>query len=84
MRTQPLSHTQRRCPSAQTLVSPKRLIEMYQTNEAYADERYSDKLIRVRGKVVRIRSIRTKGVGTADPQIYKLELDAEGAAGCGG
>jgi hypothetical protein len=61
------------------LVSPKRLIEMYQTNEAFADERYSDKVIHVRGKVVRIRSLRGKSAGAPDPLLYRLELDTEGA-----
>jgi hypothetical protein len=62
------------------LVTPKRLIEMFQTNEAFADERYAGKVIHVRGKVVRIRAMRNTRSDAADVP-YSLELDAEGAGG---
>jgi hypothetical protein len=55
------------------LVSPKRLIEMFLQNEAFADERYTDKVIHVRGKVVRIsRNHHHNGE-------YLLHFDPEGA-----
>src|SRR5262249_9373568 len=62
------------------LVTPKRLIEMFQTNEAFADERYAGKVIHVRGKVLRIRALRS--ARSDDPEApYRLDLDAEGAGG---
>src|SRR5262245_53853075 len=61
-------------PNKPPLVSPRRLIEMFQTNEAFAEERYVGRTIQVRGKVVRIT--RSKN---ADPAWYFLFLDTEGA-----
>jgi hypothetical protein len=52
------------------LVTPKRLIEMYLQNEAFADERYSGKVIHVRVKVARI---------SRDGDEYHLHPDTEGA-----
>jgi hypothetical protein len=55
------------------LVSPKRLIEMFLSNEAFADDRYTDKVINMRGKVVRIsRNFYHDGE-------YLLHFDLEGA-----
>src|SRR5215216_3972620 len=57
-------------PDRPPLVTPKRLIEMYLQNEAFADERYTGKVIHVRVKVGRI---------SRDGEEYRLHPDPEGA-----